>query len=237
MPGRAGELAQQEDLGTTGTFRTALLHTRDVVSAARFYGDVFGWQLQDGAKPSFTLRGERVAGVRRTVADDNLWVPVRRSGRCRCVRRCSRERRRNARDSTIDPQDADRRAVITDPEGAVIGLCAPTTIRPLRSPKVLERSGGPRSWRTHPPFFKSSTVASSDGSSPNSRSNRIRSTLCGSAARSRLAGCCQSAPDGTALRDGRCCFRWTILTPRSAGSLTPAAPASSGRSTSREQDS
>lgn len=38
MPGSAGELAQQEDLGTTGTFRTALLHTRDVESAARFYG-------------------------------------------------------------------------------------------------------------------------------------------------------------------------------------------------------
>jgi len=60
MSGRARELTQQEDLGTTATFRTALLHTRDVVSAARFYGEVFGWQLQDGATPSFTLRGQRV---------------------------------------------------------------------------------------------------------------------------------------------------------------------------------
>ena len=123
MPGSAGELAQQEDLGTTGTFRTALLHTRDVVSAARFYGEVFGWQLQDGAKPSFTLRGERVAGVRRTVADNNLWVPyvaVDDVG-------ASAEAGVNAGGTitAIDPQDADRRAVITDPEGAVIGLCAP----------------------------------------------------------------------------------------------------------------
>ncbi len=125
MPGSAGELAQQEDLGTTGTFRTALLHTRDVVSAARFYGDVFGWQLQDGAKPSFTLRGERVAGVRRTVADNNLWVPYVAVDDVGASADAAVNAGGTLADSTIDPQDADRRAVITDPEGAVIGLCAP----------------------------------------------------------------------------------------------------------------
>ena len=124
MPGSAGELAQQEDLGTTGTFRTALLHTRDVESAARFYGEVFGWQLQDGARLSFALRGERVAGVRRTDADDNLWVPyvaVDDVG-------ASADAAVNAGGTitaTISIQrTANRRAVIADPEGAVIGLCA-----------------------------------------------------------------------------------------------------------------
>jgi predicted enzyme related to lactoylglutathione lyase len=125
MPGSAGELAQQEDLGTTGTFRTALLHTRDVVSAARFYGEVFGWQLQDGGKPSFTLRGERVAGVRRTAADENLWVPYVAVDDVGASAEAAVNAGGTLADSTIDPQDADRRAVITDPEGAVIGLCAP----------------------------------------------------------------------------------------------------------------
>jgi len=115
MSGSAGELAQQEDLGTTGTFRTALLHTRDVASAARFYHEVFGWQLQDGATPTFMLRGQRVAGIRRTTSQNSLWVP--------CV--------------AVDDVPAFGMAamhaggtlandsVITDPEGAVIGLCAP----------------------------------------------------------------------------------------------------------------
>lgn len=79
MSGGAGELAQQEDLGTTGTFRTALLHTRDVASAARFYNEVFGWQLQDGAKPTFMLRGQRVAGIRRTTSENPFGFPTSQS--------------------------------------------------------------------------------------------------------------------------------------------------------------
>jgi uncharacterized protein len=122
MPGSAGELAQQENLATTGAFRTALLHTRDVASAARFYGEVFGWQLQDGAKPSFTLRGERVAGVRRTAADDNLWVPYVAVDD---VDACADAAVFAGGTITASTQDTDRRVVITDPEGAVIGICAP----------------------------------------------------------------------------------------------------------------
>ena len=114
MPGRARELAQQQDLETTGTLCTALLHTRDVVSAARFYGEVFGWQLQDGARLSFALRGERVAGIRRTDADDNLWVPyVAVDDVAVCTEVAAR-----AGGTVVDG------SVITDPEGAVIGLCA-----------------------------------------------------------------------------------------------------------------
>ena len=76
MSGSAGELGQQEDLGTSGTFRTALLHTRDVASAARFYEAVFGWELRDSTTASsFTLHGQRVAGIRLTTEEANLWVP------------------------------------------------------------------------------------------------------------------------------------------------------------------
>jgi predicted enzyme related to lactoylglutathione lyase len=128
MSGSAGELAQQEDLGTTGTFRTALLHTRDVGSAARFYGAVFGWQLQDGATPSFTLHGQRVAGIRRTTTDDNhdnLWVPYVAVDDVAAAAGAAVQAGGTIANSSIDPHDAGRRSVITDPEGAVIGLCTP----------------------------------------------------------------------------------------------------------------
>jgi predicted enzyme related to lactoylglutathione lyase len=114
MSGSAGELAQQEDLGASGTFRTALLHTRDVAFAARFYGAVFGWELIDSTTTtSFTLRGQRVAGIRRTTDGQNLWVPY------------------VAVDDVAASSDAAVRAgatvidagVISDPEGAIIGLC------------------------------------------------------------------------------------------------------------------
>lgn len=125
MSGSAGELAQQEDLRTTGTFRTALLHTRDVGSAARFYGAVFGWQLQDGATPSFTLHGQRVAGIRRTTTDDNLWVPYVAVDDVAAAAGAAVQAGGAIANSSIDPHDAGRRSVITDPEGAVIGLCTP----------------------------------------------------------------------------------------------------------------
>jgi uncharacterized protein len=125
MSGRARELAQQEDLGTTGTFRTALLHTRDVMSAARFYGEVFGWQLHNGATPSFTLRGQRVAGIRHTTADDNLWVPYVAVDDVAASADAAVQAGGTIANSSTDPQDATRRSVITDPEGAVVGLCNP----------------------------------------------------------------------------------------------------------------
>jgi len=125
VPGSAGELAQQEDLGTTGTFRTALLHTCDVTSATRFYSEVFGWQLQDGAEPSFTLRGERVAGVRRIIADDNLWVPYVAVDDVAASADAAVKAGGTIAADANDSQDANRRAVIADPEGAVIGLCTP----------------------------------------------------------------------------------------------------------------
>ncbi|HWV94488.1 MAG TPA: VOC family protein, partial [Vicinamibacterales bacterium] len=112
-------------MGTTSTFCAALLHTCDVVSAARFYGEVFGWQLQDGARLSFALRGERVAGIRRTDEDDNLWVPYVAVDDVAASADAAVNAGGTITATRIDPEDANRRAVIADPEGAVIGLCAP----------------------------------------------------------------------------------------------------------------
>lgn len=115
MSGSAGELAQQEDLGTTGTFRTALLHTQDVASAARFYNEVFGWQLQDGAKPTFMLRGQCVAGIRRITSKDSLWVPYVAVDDVPVFGMAA------VHAGGTLTHDSE----IMDPEGAVIGLCAP----------------------------------------------------------------------------------------------------------------
>lgn len=123
MPGGAGELVQQEDLGTAGTFRTALLHTRDIATAARFYAAVFGWELEDAAAgTSFTLRGQRVAGLRRT-ADDHLWVPYVAVDDLVLSATVATEAGGKIAISSSDSRDTARRSIIRDPEGAVIGLC------------------------------------------------------------------------------------------------------------------
>jgi uncharacterized protein len=125
MSGSAGELAQQEDLGVAGTFRTALLHTSDVAKAAQFYRTVFSWDVQDTAsQSSFTLRGQGVAGFRRTTTGENLWVPyVAVDDVAASVAAATKAGGRIA-NSSVDPQDADHHSVIKDPEGAVIGLCS-----------------------------------------------------------------------------------------------------------------
>lgn len=125
MPGRAGELAQQVDPGTAGTFRTALLHTRDAAMAARFYAALFGWQLEDAdAGRSFTLRGRRVAGVRLTSSDEHMWVPYVAVDDVVSSSAAATHAGGKIASSSGAPQDTHRRAVVKDPEGAVIGLCA-----------------------------------------------------------------------------------------------------------------
>lgn len=123
MPGSVGELAQV-DQRIAGTFSTALLHTRDVATADRFYRAVFGWELRDAAgTPSFTLRGQRVAGLCRTTADENLWVPyVAVDDVATCAATAAQAGGKIA-SRLFDPQAADRRSVIEDPEGATVGFC------------------------------------------------------------------------------------------------------------------
>jgi len=107
----------------SGTFCTALLHTRDVASSGRFYGAVFDWELrEDDTGTSFTLHGQRVAGVSRTPDGDNLWVPY-------VLVDCASETRENAVRAGASVVDGSAqegsRTLIRDPDGAVFGLCGP----------------------------------------------------------------------------------------------------------------
>jgi uncharacterized protein len=118
MSGSAGELAQQEDLAVAGTFRSALLHTSDVATAARFYRAVFGWEVQDTpSQSSFTLRGQRVAGLRRTTAHEHLWVPYVAVDDVAASAAAAVEA-----GGRIASRASDH-SLVKDPEGAVIGLC------------------------------------------------------------------------------------------------------------------
>ena len=112
MSGSAGELVQQEDLGTAGTFRTALLHTHDVATAARFYSAVFGWEVRDTSAPSFSLNGQRVAGLRLT-AEENLWVPYV----------AVEDVAASSHAAVQAGATVIRAGVLSDPEGAIFGLC------------------------------------------------------------------------------------------------------------------
>jgi predicted enzyme related to lactoylglutathione lyase len=119
---------------SAGTFCTALLHTRDVPSASRFYGAVFGWETQNGsAAPCFTLRGQRVAGIRHTRDAANLWVP--------CVAVDNVEVTRDAAASTggtvIENASHGQFTVIKDPDGAIFSLCA------TDAPDVATMTDGP----------------------------------------------------------------------------------------------
>jgi predicted enzyme related to lactoylglutathione lyase len=108
-----------------GTFCNARLHTPDIAAATRFYGAVFGWEIHDdNGTPSFLLRGERVAGIRRTDDAQSLWVPyvaVESVG----VTRDAAARAGGTVIEAFSQPGPNHAAVIKDPEGAVFGLCAP----------------------------------------------------------------------------------------------------------------
>jgi uncharacterized protein len=107
----------------SGTFCTALLHTRDVASASRFYGAVFGWEVHDNPAPCFRLRGQRVAGIRRTRDDANLWVPYVAVDSVEITKDAAATTGGTIMDTALSP-DQRQFTVIKDPDGAIFGLCA-----------------------------------------------------------------------------------------------------------------
>jgi predicted enzyme related to lactoylglutathione lyase len=122
---------------TAGTFCTALLHTRDVASASRFYGTVFGWEFHDNAAPCFRLRGQRVAGIRHTRGDANLWVPYVAVDNIEVTRDAAASTGGTVMDTAVPSGHQRQFAVIKDPEGAVFGLCA------TDAPDVVTLTEGP----------------------------------------------------------------------------------------------
>ncbi len=57
---------------TSGTFCTAVLHTRDMAAAARFYESIFDWTL-DGER--CMLRGRCAAAIKDDTPNVDRWVP------------------------------------------------------------------------------------------------------------------------------------------------------------------
>ena len=86
-------------MSAPGTFCTAVLHTRDVSGAARFYRSVFGWTL-DGER--CMLHGQCAAAITASSADRSRWVPYFVANDVFCG-------------ALVDHHDA---------EGAVFGTCA-----------------------------------------------------------------------------------------------------------------
>jgi uncharacterized protein len=121
----------------SGTFCTALLHTRDLASASRFYGAVFGWELHDDSPPCFRLRGHRVAGIRRTRDDANLWVPYVAVDNLEVTRDAAASTGGTVMDTAIASPDHQQFTVIKDPDGAIFGLC------PTDAPDIVTLTDGP----------------------------------------------------------------------------------------------
>lgn len=91
-------------MSASGTFCTAVLHTRDVAAAARFYHSIFGWTL-DGER--CLLRGQCAAAIRDGGTSAGRWVPYFVAGDV-------------FSGTLIEHKDA---------EGAVFGTCAPSDPR------------------------------------------------------------------------------------------------------------
>jgi predicted enzyme related to lactoylglutathione lyase len=102
-------------MSAPGTFCTAVLQTRDIHRAARFYQSVFGWTL-DGE--CWMLNGQRAAAIaERGESTTDRWVPYFVAGD-------------RVRGAPIDHHD---------PEGAVFGTCV------IDDPRAVTLMTGPGS--------------------------------------------------------------------------------------------
>ena len=109
-----------------GAFCTVLLHTRDVAAAGRFYGALFGWEShRDDAGTCFTLRGRRVAGTRLVARDTDSWIPYVAVEHVDRSTHAAVDAGGTVIENVSAPTAARPLSVITDPGGAVFGLCAP----------------------------------------------------------------------------------------------------------------
>jgi predicted enzyme related to lactoylglutathione lyase len=86
-------------MSAPGTFCTAVLQTRDIHRAVRFYQSIFGWTLDSEC---CMLNGQRAAAIAERESTADRWVPYFVAGGV-------------IRGALVDHHD---------PEGAVFGTCA-----------------------------------------------------------------------------------------------------------------
>ena len=108
-----------------GTVCTALLHTGDIAAASTFYRAVFGWDVDgDEGWASFMLRGQRVAGVCRVERGDDGWIPFLGADDVGGTVRAAVAAGGTVIEGGARGPDGTPLSVISDPDGAVFGVCA-----------------------------------------------------------------------------------------------------------------
>ena len=96
--------------------------------AAQFYADVFGWGVDgDDRWAAFALRGQRVASARRVETAADYWVPCIAVNGVAAIAEAAAAAGGTIVDRASPAADDTSLAVVQDPEGAVFGLCAPTS--------------------------------------------------------------------------------------------------------------
>ena len=107
-----------------GVLCAALLHTRDVAASARHYQSVFGWTaVPDAAGTSFTLGGQRVAAACAVVAGVDGWVPYVGVEDVDDGAALAARSGATVLEGSADSSPGNRRRLVRDPGGAVLGLC------------------------------------------------------------------------------------------------------------------
>jgi predicted enzyme related to lactoylglutathione lyase len=108
-----------------GTLCTALLHTRNIAVASRFYGALFGWDVDgDEMWASFTVRGQRVAEARRVEHGEDGWLPLVGVDDVDITTRAAVAAGGTSIETAASGPDGTPLSVIADPDGAIFGVCA-----------------------------------------------------------------------------------------------------------------
>ena len=147
-----------------GRWIWAELFTSDIAEAREFYGSVFGWQFEThgtAVKPYILIRndGRPVAGMLRHPAGEGDVLRSRWVGlvSVKDVDTVSDKARNAGGALLLDPTDLSGRgrvALISDPEGARLGLLATESGDP---PDVMPQDGG---WLWHELWAQSASTAS-----------------------------------------------------------------------------
>jgi predicted enzyme related to lactoylglutathione lyase len=110
-----------------GTFCFAELESPDAASARQFYGDLFGWTVEEVPGPThpywlFHIEGRVVAGVRSITNGRQRWIPyVAVDDLGDTIARAERLGARPGQEP-FDVSGTARLATIVDPHGRVVGL-------------------------------------------------------------------------------------------------------------------
>jgi predicted enzyme related to lactoylglutathione lyase len=117
-----------------GTPSWADLATPDVDASARFYGDLFGWEVESAGPPEetggygfFKLRGHRTAGVGPLMQEDQpaVWSTYVSTDDADAVAARATEAGGAVIAEPMDVMDAGRMAFVMHPAGGAVGVWQP----------------------------------------------------------------------------------------------------------------